>query len=88
MLDGEAVVLRADGYSDFDALRTRAGANRAVLVAFDLLQLEETDFRKLPLEHRRECLRDIVADAAPGILFSDSLDAEGQGSSNTPVSWA
>jgi ATP-dependent DNA ligase len=36
LLDGEAVVFRPDGYSDFAALRTKRGAAEASLVAFDL----------------------------------------------------
>ena len=40
LLDGEAVVLRADGHSDFEAIRTKRGAARATYVAFDLLQLD------------------------------------------------
>ena len=37
LIDGEAVVFRPDGHSDFAALRTKAGSARACLVAFDLL---------------------------------------------------
>jgi bifunctional non-homologous end joining protein LigD len=39
LIDGEAVVVRADGHFDFAALRTKAGSARACLVAFDLLNL-------------------------------------------------
>ncbi|MDB5595739.1 MAG: hypothetical protein JWM36_2700 [Hyphomicrobiales bacterium] len=37
LVDGEAVVLHADGHSDFGALRTRAGGADAVMVVFDVL---------------------------------------------------
>ena len=37
LIDGEAVVFRPDGHSEFAALRTKAGGARACLVAFDLL---------------------------------------------------
>ena len=37
LIDGEAVVFRLDGHSDFVALRTKAGGELACLVAFDLL---------------------------------------------------
>ena len=36
LIDGEAVVLRNDGRSDFVALLTKRGGAQAVLVAFDL----------------------------------------------------
>jgi bifunctional non-homologous end joining protein LigD len=38
MIDGEAVVFRPDGHSDFTALRTNRGAAQASLVAYDLMQ--------------------------------------------------
>ena len=57
MIDGEAVVFRSDGHSDFAALRTRAGGEQASFVAFDLLGLEANDLRERPLEERREALR-------------------------------
>ena len=31
--DGEAIVLRSDGFSDFAALRSRTGARSAVMIA-------------------------------------------------------
>jgi len=39
LIDGEAVVLRKDGRSDFGALATKRGGMQASLVAFDLLRL-------------------------------------------------
>ena len=68
--------LRADGHSDFVALRTKAGSARACLVAFDLLSLIGEDFRQRPLEERRAVLSPLVAGVAH-ILFSDALSAEG-----------
>jgi bifunctional non-homologous end joining protein LigD len=58
LLDGEAVVFRADGMSDLEALLTnyKCGANRASLVAFDLLRLNERDIRESRLEDRRATL--------------------------------
>ncbi len=75
VIDGEAVVLRRDGHSDFEALRTRAAA-RSTYVVFDLLHLDGRDLRQRPLEERRALLADLVADAE-GILFSEAIDATG-----------
>ncbi len=75
VIDGEAVVLRDDGHSDFEALRTRAAA-RATYVVFDLMHLDDRDLRRRPLEERRALLADLVADAG-GILFSEAIVAEG-----------
>src|SRR6185295_5862253 len=38
LIDGEAVIARNDGMSDFRALRSRRGGNDAVLYAFDLIE--------------------------------------------------
>src|SRR3954452_15804440 len=38
VLDGEAVVLRADNTSDFEPLRSRQGQADAILVAYDVME--------------------------------------------------
>jgi hypothetical protein len=50
LIDGEAVVFRPDGRSDFGALRTKAGGAEACLVALDLLTINGEDLRQRPLE--------------------------------------
>jgi ATP-dependent DNA ligase len=45
LVDGEAVVFRPDGRSDFGALLTKRGGAQASLVAFDLVRLEGEDLR-------------------------------------------
>ena len=45
LIDGEAVVLRNDGRSDFLALMTKRGGAQTTLVAFDLLRLNGDDQR-------------------------------------------
>jgi bifunctional non-homologous end joining protein LigD len=76
LLDGEAVVLRKDGRSDFVALLTKRGGALATLVAFDLLRLNGNDLRLRTLEARREALQRLV-DGVGGILFSEAFAAEG-----------
>ena len=39
VLDGEAIVLRSDATSDFEALRSRQGQAEAVLVAYDIMEV-------------------------------------------------
>ena len=71
MLDGEAVALRQDRYSDFAELRTNRGAAVAHFVALD-----GEDQRKLPLEIRRAERASLVA-GIDGIMFSEAIEAEG-----------
>jgi bifunctional non-homologous end joining protein LigD len=74
LIDGEAVVFKPDGHSDFAALRTTAGGEQASFVAFDLLSLERDDLRQRPLEARREALKRLVA-GVDGVRFSEGLAA-------------
>jgi bifunctional non-homologous end joining protein LigD len=74
-IDGEAVVFRSDGHSDFIALRTKAGGELACLVAFDLLGLGD-DLRQRPLEERRDELARLVH-GVDGIQFSKALAGDG-----------
>jgi bifunctional non-homologous end joining protein LigD len=76
LIDGEAVVLRKDGRSDFGALLIKRGGARATLMAFDLVRLAGDDQRLRPLEVRREALQRLVA-GVNGILFSEALAADG-----------
>jgi bifunctional non-homologous end joining protein LigD len=76
LIDGEAVVFRADGRSDFEALRTKEGGARAAYVAFDLLEVNGKDIRRVALEDRRAELERIVA-SAEAILFNEAFAAEG-----------
>ena len=76
LIDGEAVVFRRDGHSDFVALRTKAGGELASFVAFDLLSLEGRDLRQQPLEKRREALEQLVA-GVDSIQFSRGLAGDG-----------
>jgi bifunctional non-homologous end joining protein LigD len=76
LIDGEAVAFFPDGHSDFAALRTKAGGERASFVAFDLLSLEGDDLRPHPPAERREALSRLVA-RVDRIQFSEALAADG-----------
>jgi bifunctional non-homologous end joining protein LigD len=76
LIDGEAVALRPDGHSNFEALRTKAGAATAAYVAFDLMQIGGKDIRQHRIEDRRAELQRIVK-GADAIVFSESIAGEG-----------
>jgi bifunctional non-homologous end joining protein LigD len=84
LIDGEAVVFRPDGHSDFAALRTKAGSARACLVAFDLLSLNGADLRQRPIEERRAALSPLVA-GVDHVLFNDVLGPTERSCLPTPV---
>jgi bifunctional non-homologous end joining protein LigD len=76
-LDGEGVVCREDGVSDFDKLRAavgRLGSRDAFLYAFDLLEINGTDLRRDSWEVRRATLASILRRSRDGIRLSEHLD--------------
>jgi bifunctional non-homologous end joining protein LigD len=75
-LDGEGVVCREDGVSDFDKLRAavgRLGSRDAFLYAFDLLEINGTDLRRDSGEVRRATLQSVLRRARDGIGLSEHL---------------
>lgn len=77
-LDGEAVSAGPDGRPDFHALRSQEGQFGAVLVAFDVLQLDGRDLRDLALEERRAALGGLLKPAPDGIVMSEAIEGEGE----------
>jgi bifunctional non-homologous end joining protein LigD len=79
-LDGEGVVCRPDGVSDFDKLRAAVGrlcSRDAFLYAFDLLEIDGEDLRRYEWHVRRATLRSLIKRAGPGIRLSEHLDGDG-----------
>jgi bifunctional non-homologous end joining protein LigD len=69
LLDGEVVMLQADGRTSFQALQNAfSGSSRAGLVyfVFDLLHLDGEDLARQPLETRKRALARIVGAASAG----------------------
>lgn len=84
VFDGEVVVLRADGKTDFQLLQNSLGAGRdehCTYFAFDLLALDGIDLRGSPLLLRKEALRHLLAavGASEGrIRYGDHLVGKGE----------
>lgn len=78
VIDGEVVVRRADGTTDFQALQNvlkNRRAGRLVYYAFDLIYLDGFDLTRSPLAERKRTLRRLLAgqhrDSA--LQFSDHI---------------
>jgi bifunctional non-homologous end joining protein LigD len=81
-LDGEIVVLRANGRSSFQALQNAFDAGAASKIAyyvFDAPFLERRDLRQLPLRERKERLKKILLSrkSPSSIRFSEDLPGTG-----------
>ena len=76
-IDGEGVVCRPDGVSDFDRLRAavgRKGSRKAFLYAFDILELDGVDLSRESWAERRKVLVRLLRHAGDDIRLSDHLD--------------
>jgi bifunctional non-homologous end joining protein LigD len=78
IIDGEVVVLAADGTTDFSGLQNelKGESDKIVLVAFDLLYLNGYDLRKLPLRERKTHLKKLIDKT--GVQFSESFEVDGR----------
>jgi bifunctional non-homologous end joining protein LigD len=77
VLEGEGVILRRDGVSDFDALHDRRRAWKVQLLAFDLLELNGEDLRADALERRKAGLANVLRRSQAGIQLTEHLEAPG-----------
>jgi bifunctional non-homologous end joining protein LigD len=71
VIDGEAVILGVDGYSDFNALHSGKHNEEVQLCAFDVLAMDGDDLRDLPLSMRKANLARLLARRPDGIFMSD-----------------
>jgi bifunctional non-homologous end joining protein LigD len=81
VIDGEVVVLDAEGRSHFELLRHRQRREKDHLVyyVFDLLYLSGRDLRSFPLLRRKEILKELIEKTSPaGIQFSDHVEGQGK----------
>ncbi len=88
VLDGEAVVHDEQGFPSFSALQTRGRLTRradvqsacvrhpATLYAFDLLEFDGFDVRRLPLVERKALLRKMLPTTGP-LRYSDHIAEHG-----------
>jgi bifunctional non-homologous end joining protein LigD len=74
-IDGEAVIWGADG-ANFDKLHGRAHDHEAILIAFDLLELDGEDLREQSLETRKARLACLTRKSL-GLQYSEHLEGDG-----------
>jgi len=77
VLDGEAVLLRVDGRSDFNGLHSRRHDAEVQFYAFDILVSDGEDLRRLPLSLRNTNLARLLTRRVDGIFFRDFENRHG-----------
>ena len=76
VIDGEAVLLGADGRSDFNGLHSRQHDEQVQFYAFDMLVSDGEDLRSLPLHLRKNNLARHFTRRVDGIFPSDFEQGE------------
>jgi bifunctional non-homologous end joining protein LigD len=71
VIDGEVVVLRLDGNSDFDALASRQHDNQAQFYAFDMLAGDGEDYPPQALVMRKANLARLLKRRVDGIFIAE-----------------
>ena len=72
MLDGEVCALDEDGTARFEALQS--GSGRLILMAFDLLSVDDEPVHTRPLEERRRLLEELLDPAVEEVRVSPAFD--------------
>jgi bifunctional non-homologous end joining protein LigD len=70
VIDGEALILGADGMSDFNALHSGKHGSEVQLCAFDVLAIDGDDLRDLPLAKRKVRLDSLLKGRPEGIFVN------------------
>ncbi len=80
LLDGEAVVLDAEGRTSFQALQgaLKDDPDSILYYAFDLLALDGEDLTGLPLVRRKEKLAALIGTGTTKIRYSDHIVGRGE----------
>jgi hypothetical protein len=73
-IDGEGVILNANGTSDFDRLHSRRHDGEVQLLGFDLLELDGVDLRIEPLDRRKAGLAGLLRGSRDGVQLVEHFD--------------
>ena len=80
-IDGEVVVMEADGRTSFQALQNALSTDHSGKLhyfVFDLLYLNGYDLRKVPLVERKRLLESLLASAPATLRFSSHIEGSGE----------
>jgi bifunctional non-homologous end joining protein LigD len=77
LIDGEAIVCDENGLAVFDLIRRQGAGERAVLSAFDLLELDEKDLRRKPIETRKALLAKLLNGSHLRLVLNEHYEEDG-----------
>jgi bifunctional non-homologous end joining protein LigD len=76
VVNGEAIVCDGGGLAVFDSIRGHGRNSRAILCVFDLLEVNGTDIRRLPIEERKRLLSELLR-PHDGVAFNEQFNGDG-----------
>ena len=77
VIDGEAIVCDDNGLAVFELIRGHGSKTRAILCAFDLLEVNGEDIRPEPIEDRKRRLAGLLRLPHDGIATNEHFGGEG-----------
>jgi bifunctional non-homologous end joining protein LigD len=77
VIDGEAIVCDDNGLAVFDLIRGHGTNGRAILCAFDLLEVNGEDIRREPIEDRKRRLAGLLRLPHDGIALNQHFKGDG-----------
>jgi bifunctional non-homologous end joining protein LigD len=77
LLDGEAIVTNDRGLAVFDLIRHKRHGDDALLIAFDLIELDDEDLRRTPIEQRKRTMAKLVRRPHAGIVLNGVFEGDG-----------
>ncbi len=78
LIDGEAIITDDSGLAVFELIRRHRHGAKAVLCAFDLIELDGEDLRRSPIEYRKAKLAKLVRGPHPGIVLNEHYEGDGE----------
>jgi bifunctional non-homologous end joining protein LigD len=77
LIDGEAIACDDNGLADFDLIRRHRNHGSAILCAFDLLEIDGEDLRRVPIEQRKHRLARLLRRPHHGIALNEHFAGDG-----------
>jgi bifunctional non-homologous end joining protein LigD len=77
LIDGEAIACDDNGLAVFDLIRSHRNHGSAILCAFDLLEIDGEDLRRVPIEQRKQRLARLLRSPHHGIVLNEHFEGNG-----------
>ena len=77
LIDGEAIACDDKGLAVFELIRRARNHGSAILCAFDLLEIDGEDLRRVPIEQRKHRLARLLRSPHHGIVLNEHFGGDG-----------